>query len=63
MSNKPFVEEPHFVHSLFPPREWAVRIPVTLLLVAIAVVGTFVGSVLTRAAKKEQLKQKQKKAQ
>lgn len=59
--NQPFVDEPHFLYSFFPPREWAIRIPVILLLVGSTIIGSFIGVVLLRAAKEEKLKQQAKK--
>lgn len=38
---------------LFPAREWAIRIPVILLLVFFAIVGTFIGVTLIRAENKK----------
>jgi dolichyl-phosphate mannosyltransferase polypeptide 2 regulatory subunit len=59
---QPFVDESHFITSLFPPREWAIRIPAALLLVGISVIGSFIGLVLVKSAQKEKAKQQAKKA-
>lgn len=57
----PFVIEDSPIVQLFPPREWIIRIPALLLLAAVAVVGTFIGSVLIKSEKKRQLKAAAKK--
>ncbi|CRK01007.1 hypothetical protein BN1723_021027, partial [Verticillium longisporum] len=40
----PFVDDDHPLQSLFPARVWAIRIPVILILLASAVVGSFLGT-------------------
>lgn len=60
---QPFVDESSPIYALFPPREWAIRIPVILLLLALAGVGSFIGLVLIRSAKKEQAKKAAVKGQ
>jgi dolichyl-phosphate mannosyltransferase polypeptide 2 regulatory subunit len=55
---KPFVDDDHVLHTLFPPRVWAIRIPVLLVLVASAVVGSFVGMVMIRSNRKKAAKAK-----
>lgn len=59
---QPFVDESSFLQYLFLPREWATRLPVALLLVALAGVGSFVGKVLAKNAEKEKRKQAAAKA-
>ena len=59
----PFVDDSHPFTALFPPRQWAIRIPALLLVLGVAVIGTFVGSVISKNAKKEQAKLAQKKKQ
>ncbi|CAN6634064.1 hypothetical protein TRVA0_014S01772 [Trichomonascus vanleenenianus] len=59
----PFVDEPHPLYAFFPAREWAINIPVMLLLLAITVVGTFIGTVMINSAEKERQKQAAKKTQ
>ncbi|WPG98175.1 Hypothetical protein R9X50_00096100 [Acrodontium crateriforme] len=58
----PFVDDSHPVQSLFPPRVWAIRVPVILLLVGGAVVGSFLALVMIRSQQKKALKAKQKAA-
>lgn len=59
----PFIDESSPAAQIFPPREWIVRIPAFLLLIALAVVGTFIGTVLVKNDKKQKLKAQAKKAQ
>ncbi|KAH9863147.1 hypothetical protein IAQ61_009424 [Plenodomus lingam] len=58
----PFVDEDHFLHSLFLPRVWAIRIPVILIILGSTVVGSFLSVVMIRSNRKKALKAKQKKA-
>ncbi|KAI0143532.1 dolichol phosphate-mannose biosynthesis regulatory protein [Xylariaceae sp. FL1272] len=52
----PFVDSDHPLHSIFPPREWAIRIPVILILLASAVVGSFLSVVMIRSNRKRAAK-------
>ncbi|KAM9881868.1 hypothetical protein VD0002_g9944 [Verticillium dahliae] len=54
----PFVDDDHPLQSLFPARVWAIRIPVILILLASAVVGSFLGTVMIRSNKKKAAKAK-----
>ncbi|OJJ86698.1 dolichol phosphate-mannose biosynthesis regulatory protein [Aspergillus glaucus CBS 516.65] len=54
----PFVDPGHPLHGLFPPRVWAIRIPVFLTLLGSAVVGTFIGIVMISSNKKKAAKAK-----
>lgn len=45
----PFVDSDHPLQSFFPARVWAIRIPVILLLIGFAVVGSFVSVVMIRS--------------
>ncbi|OAL06156.1 dolichol phosphate-mannose biosynthesis regulatory [Phaeosphaeriaceae sp. SRC1lsM3a] len=58
----PFVDDDHFLHSFFLPREWAIRIPVILIILGSTVVGSFLSVVMIRSNRKKALKAKQKKA-
>ncbi|KAI0341611.1 hypothetical protein BDW22DRAFT_1332087 [Trametopsis cervina] len=40
----PFFDASSLVHSWFPSREWAVRIPAFILVLGIAAIGIFTGS-------------------
>ncbi|KAL7909641.1 dolichol phosphate-mannose biosynthesis regulatory protein [Trichoderma velutinum] len=54
----PFVDYDHPLQNLFLPRVWAIRIPVILLLLGSAVVGSFVGMVMIRSNQKKAAKAK-----
>ncbi|KOS18233.1 Dolichol phosphate-mannose biosynthesis regulatory protein [Escovopsis weberi] len=54
----PFVDDDHPLQNLFLPRVWAIRIPVILLLLGSAVVGSFVGMVMVRSSRKKAAKAK-----
>ncbi|KAI1908067.1 Dolichol phosphate-mannose biosynthesis regulatory protein [Ophidiomyces ophidiicola] len=54
----PFVDPGHPLHDLFPPRVWAIRIPVILTLLGSAVVGTFLALVMIRSNRKKAAKAK-----
>ncbi|CAJ2510010.1 Uu.00g059100.m01.CDS01 [Anthostomella pinea] len=54
----PFVDSGHPLHDFFPPRVWAVRLPVILILLASAVVGSFLSVVMIRSNRKKAAKAK-----
>lgn len=54
----PFVDDDHILQNFFLPRVWAIRIPVILLLVGSAVVGSFLGVVMIRSNRKKAAKAK-----
>nr|POE86999.1 dolichol phosphate-mannose biosynthesis regulatory protein [Quercus suber] len=56
----PFVDDSHPLQSLFLPRVWAIRIPVILLLLGGAVVGSFLSLVMIQSNRKKALKAAQK---
>lgn len=58
----PFLDSDNFLQNFFLPREYAIRLPLLLLLLAVLAVGSFVGNVLIKNAQKEKLK-KSKKAE
>lgn len=58
----PFLDSDNFLKNFFLPREYAIRLPLLLLLLAVLAVGSFVGNVLIKNAQKEKLK-KSKKAE
>ena len=55
---QPFVDDGHPLHSLFPPRVWAIRIPVILILLGSAAVGSFLSMVMIRSNRKKAAKAK-----
>ncbi|KAI9050078.1 hypothetical protein LZ554_006222 [Drepanopeziza brunnea f. sp. 'monogermtubi'] len=54
----PFVDSDHPLQNVFPPRVWAIRIPVILILCASAVVGSFLSVVMIRSNRKRAAKAK-----
>ncbi|KAK9763713.1 hypothetical protein K7432_009379 [Basidiobolus ranarum] len=54
----PFVDEGHSLHELFPPPEYAIRIPVVLLLFGLTVVFTFISMVMIKSNQKRLLLKK-----
>lgn len=56
----PFLDEDNILQSFFLPRDYAIKLPLLLLVLAILAVGTFVGNVLIKNAEKEKLKKSKK---
>jgi dolichyl-phosphate mannosyltransferase polypeptide 2 regulatory subunit len=54
----PFVDPGHPLHDLFPPRVWAIRIPVILILLGSAIVGSFLSMVMIKSNRKRVAKGK-----
>jgi len=54
----PFVDPGHPLHDLFPPRVWAIRIPVILILLGTTVVGSFLSMVMIKSNRKKAAKAK-----
>ncbi|KAL2134801.1 hypothetical protein VTI74DRAFT_10785 [Chaetomium olivicolor] len=54
----PFVDSDHPLQAFFPPRVWAIRIPVILILLGSAVVGSFLSVVMIRSNRKKAAKAK-----
>jgi len=50
---QPFLEASNSLHSYFPPREWAVRLPAFLLLSGVGAIGLFFGKVMMNEARKK----------
>ncbi|KAM3472272.1 hypothetical protein MY8738_008929 [Beauveria namnaoensis] len=57
-SAQPFVDEDHPLQNFFLSRVWAIRIPVILILLGSAVVGSFLGMVMIRSNRKKAAKAK-----
>lgn len=55
---QPFVDPDQPIQNLFPPRVWAIRLPVILILLGSAVVGSFLGVVMIRSNRKRAAKAK-----
>ncbi|EEB06117.1 dolichol-phosphate mannosyltransferase subunit 2 [Schizosaccharomyces japonicus yFS275] len=49
----PFVDSSNPTQLLFLDREWAIRIPVILILFVICVVGTFISLVMIKSSRLE----------
>lgn len=56
----PFVEDSNLLQKFFLPRDYAIKLPFLLLLLAGLAVGTFIGNVLIKNAQKEKLKKSKK---
>lgn len=57
----PFLDLSNPLQALFLPREYAIRLPILLLLIAGVGVGSFVGKVLIANKEKENKKKSAKK--
>lgn len=56
----PFVDEQNVLQRFFLSRDYAIKLPSLLLLIAALGVGLFVGNVLIKSAQKEKLKKSKK---
>lgn len=56
----PFVGEESVIQNFFLPRDYAIKLPFLLLLVAVLGVGSFIGHVLVKNAEKEKAKKSKK---
>lgn len=56
----PFVSEDSIIQAFFLPREYAIKLPLLLLLVAALILGSFIGYVLLKNAEKEKAKKSKK---
>ncbi|CAN3377109.1 hypothetical protein DIURU_003638 [Diutina rugosa] len=54
----PFVDADSVLQSFFLPREYAIKLPFLLLVIAGLGVGTFIGNVMVKNAAKEKAKKK-----
>ncbi|CAE6420862.1 unnamed protein product [Rhizoctonia solani] len=52
----PFFPPDHALQSLFPPREWAVRLPAFILCVGLAAIGSFIAMVMVKEGRKQRQK-------
>lgn len=52
----PFVDDSNVLQSFFLPRDYAIKLPLILLVLAGTAVGTFIGSVLVKKSKKAKSK-------
>ncbi|EJD06033.1 uncharacterized protein FOMMEDRAFT_77985 [Fomitiporia mediterranea MF3/22] len=58
----PFLDKSNPLHDLFPPREWAVRIPAFLFVVGLSGIGSFIGVTVVKENRKKALKARQRTA-
>lgn len=56
----PFVDDSSLLQSFFLPRDYAIKLPFLLLLIAGLGIATFIGKVLIKNAEKEKLKKSRK---
>jgi len=49
----PFFDASSPIHDLFPPREWAVRLPAFILAAGLSVVGSFIGVTIYHEKKRQ----------
>ncbi|KAM9906119.1 hypothetical protein OXX79_001736 [Metschnikowia pulcherrima] len=56
----PFLDTDSVLQSFFLPRDYAIKLPILLLLLAALAVGTFIGNVMIKNAEKEKLKKSKK---
>jgi len=49
----PFFDTTSPIHGYFPAREWAIRLPAFILVVGMAVIGTFIGSTVVKEKRKK----------
>ena len=50
---QPFFDNDNVIHTYFPPREWAIRLPAFLFIVGLAFVGSFIGLTIVKENKKK----------
>ncbi|EEQ37440.1 predicted protein [Clavispora lusitaniae ATCC 42720] len=55
-----FVETDSLLQNLFPPRDYAIKLPLILLVSAVFAVTAFIGNVIIKNAQKEKLKKSKK---
>ena len=59
---QPFFATSNTIHSFFPPREWAVRLPAFLLVVGLTGIGLFVGRTIMKEREKQAVKARMRAA-
>jgi dolichyl-phosphate mannosyltransferase polypeptide 2 regulatory subunit len=60
--SQPFFATSNPIHSYFPPREWAVRLPAFILVVGLTGIGIFVGRTIMKEREKQALKARMRAA-
>lgn len=56
----PFVDDSNILQNFFLSRDYAIKLPFLLLLIAALGIGSFIGNVLIKSAEKEKLKKSKK---
>lgn len=56
----PFLDDDNVLQGFFLPREYAIKLPLLLLLLGFLAVGSFIGKVMVNNAQKEKLKKSKK---
>ena len=54
--NQPFVDVGHPLHDCFPLREYAIKIPVVLLIIGVSVILSFLSLVMIKSSRKQKTK-------
>lgn len=49
----PFLDQDSLVQYLFPPRYYAIALPVVALILGVCVITTFIGSVIIKSVQKK----------
>jgi len=49
----PFFDATNPIHDYFPAREWAIRLPAFILVMGLAVIGSFIGSTIIKENRKK----------
>ncbi|KAG0260714.1 hypothetical protein DFQ27_003411 [Actinomortierella ambigua] len=52
----PFVDESYYLHSYFPPREYAIRVPCVILVLGLTVILSFLSMVMIKSKKRTEKK-------
>lgn len=51
LAEQPFVDEGHFVQTLFPDWSYAIKIPAVLFVVLLTIIVTFISLVMIKSRK------------
>lgn len=49
----PFFDVSSQIHSYFPPREWAIRLPAFILVIGLSAIGLFIGRTIVNENRKK----------
>ncbi|GAM23727.1 hypothetical protein SAMD00019534_069030, partial [Acytostelium subglobosum LB1] len=42
----PFIDNDHWIHQYFSPREYGISMPLMLVVIGLTIIGTFLGLVM-----------------